>query len=216
MWYQWKARNNKCFSNQDTTPLKTLQLACQEAEAWRMAQMVETTFTAEENNHATAPHVSVELPCLWRCQVDASWLETSDGVGMGFILYEQETQVLRVQGKRSQTDSPLHAEAKCLCWVMKEIRNRGLARVYFESDCQQLVHIIQQKKKWPALEPVLQDIQAIKSSVDVFSLKYIPRSANVRSDGLSKDARSRVQSFSSFKIMDTLRLAVEASLYEHF
>ncbi|CAN6894969.1 unnamed protein product [Brassica oleracea] len=155
-------------SMEDKTPLETLQLTCQEAEAWRMAQMVETTFTAEENNHATAPHVTVELPWLWRCQVDASWLETSDGVGMGFILYEQETEVLRGHGKRSQTDSPLHAEAEGLCWEMKEIRNRGLARVYFESDCQQLVHIIQQKKEWPVLEPVLDDIQAIKSSFDVF------------------------------------------------
>nr|VDD55516.1 unnamed protein product [Brassica oleracea] len=207
---------NHVVSMEDKTPLETLQLACQEAEAWRMAQMVEITFTAEENNHATAPHVAVELPCLWRCQVDASWLETSDGFGMGFILYEQETEVLRGHGKRSQTDSPLHAEAEGLCWVMKEIRNRGLARVYFESDCQQLVHIIQQKKEWPVLEAVLDDIQAIKSSFDVFSHKYIPRFANVHADGLAKDAPSRVQSFSSFEIMDTLRLAVKASLYELF
>lgn len=55
MWYQWKARNNKCFNNQDTSPLDTLHLACQEAEAWKMAQMVETTCTEEENNQTRRP-----------------------------------------------------------------------------------------------------------------------------------------------------------------
>lgn len=87
---------------------------------------------------------------------------------MGLVLYEQETEVLRGQCKGSQTESPLHAEAESLCWAMKEIRSRGLARVSFESDCQQLVHIIQQKKEWPALDPELDDIQALRFSFNVF------------------------------------------------
>ena len=84
MWYQWKAHNNKCFSNKDTTPLESLQLACQEADAWKMAQIVETTFTAEENNQTLAPVPATKTAMSrWRCQVDASWLETTDGIGMG-------------------------------------------------------------------------------------------------------------------------------------
>lgn len=84
IWYQWKAHNNKCFSNKDTTPLESLQLACQEADAWKMAQIVETTFTAEENNQTLAPVPATKTAMSrWRCQVDASWLETTDGIGMG-------------------------------------------------------------------------------------------------------------------------------------
>lgn len=212
MWYLWKARNNKCFSNEDTTPMETLQLACQEVDAWRTAQMVESTFTAEEINQPIVAREVPDMECQWRCKVDASWLETSDGIGMGFVLFDQEKEVLLGQRKGPQTESPLHAEAETLCWAIKEIRNRGLSRVIFESDCQQLVLIIQQKKEWPALDPELDDIQVLISFFNMFSLKFISRSANVRADGLVKNARSRVQSFSSFEVKDPLRLAIETSL----
>lgn len=107
MWYQWKARNNKCFNNKDISPMETLQLACQEAEAWKMAQITETTFSAEENFQEAAPTSKVTTSSHWRCQVDASWVETSDGIGMGLIVLEQEREVLRGQSKGSQVDSPV-------------------------------------------------------------------------------------------------------------
>lgn len=132
---------------------------------------------------------------------------------MGFVLYEQETEVLRGRSRGTQTESPLHAEAESLYWAMKEIRKRGLLRVNFESDCQQLVHIVQQRKQWPALGPELDDIDALRSSFLNFSIKFISRTANVRADGLAKDARSRVQNSSYFEVSDPLRLAVEASLF---
>lgn len=215
MWYQWKARNNKCFNNKDTSPIEILQLASQEAEAWKMAQITDSTFSAEENAQPIAlPTEAPTATSYWRCQVDASWAENSDGTGMGFVVLEQETEVLRGQCKGPQAESPIHAEADSLCWAMKEVNKRGLVQVHFESDCQQLVHIIQQKKQWPALAPVLDDIEAMIPTFNVVAFTFISRSANVRADGLAKDARSRVQSFSSFEVKDLLRLAIEASLYE--
>lgn len=214
MWYLWKARDTKCFSNEDTTPLDTLHLACHEAETWKMAQIVETNFTEEENNQPIdLPLDSSSSTSPWRCQVDASWSESSDGTGMVFVLYEMEIEVLTGQCRGPQTESPLHAEAESLCWAMNEVSRRGLSRVNFESDFQQLVHIIQMEKQWPALEPELDEIGVLKASFKFFNLAFVPRNANVRADGLAKNARSRVQSDSHFEVKDPLRLAIETCLY---
>ncbi|KAG2272280.1 hypothetical protein Bca52824_066835 [Brassica carinata] len=171
-----------------------------------MAQIVETNFAAEERSPVIASVTEdANGTCLWRCQVDASWSEKSDGIGMGFVLYDQEVEVLNGSRKGPQTESPLHTEAESLVWAMKE------------SDCQQLINIIQQQKKlWPSLDPELDEIEALKNTFNAVSFKFISRSANVRADGLAKDARSRVQSFSLVEVKDPLRLALEASLYETF
>lgn len=39
LWYVWKARNDKCFNAKDISPLDTLQLARQEGETWKKAQL---------------------------------------------------------------------------------------------------------------------------------------------------------------------------------
>lgn len=38
LWYIWKARNEKKFTNKDVTPVETIQFAVKEAESWRLAQ----------------------------------------------------------------------------------------------------------------------------------------------------------------------------------
>lgn len=51
IWYLWKARNDKCFNNKDTPAMDTLNLACHEAEAWRIAKL------APELNNEEGPSV---------------------------------------------------------------------------------------------------------------------------------------------------------------
>lgn len=41
IWYVWKVRNEKCLNAKDISPLDTIHLATQEAETWRVAQLVE-------------------------------------------------------------------------------------------------------------------------------------------------------------------------------
>lgn len=114
--------------------MDTLQLACHEVEAWKVAQIVDTVTMAEENTGVIDHSHDTTAPMrLWRCQVDTSWMELSDGTGLGFVLYEIDTEVISGQCKGPQTSSPLHAEAESLCWVMKELSTRGLQQVSFES-----------------------------------------------------------------------------------
>lgn len=99
---------------------------------------------------------------------------------------------------------------------MKEVSGRRVPRVNFKSDCQQLVHIIQQKKQWSALDPELDEIETMKFAFNAFSIKFISRCENLRADSLAKDAWSRVQSFSSIEVKDPPSLAGKASFYETF
>ncbi|KAF3580341.1 hypothetical protein DY000_02032178 [Brassica cretica] len=182
-----------------------------------MAQMVETTFSAEERSPAIAHETEdANGTSLWRCQVNASWSEISDGIVMGFVLYEQEVEVQRGSRKGPQTESPLHAEVESLVWAMKEVSDRQVTCVKIELDCQQLIKIIQQKKHWPSLDSELDEIEALKNTFNVVSFKFISRSANVCAGGLAKEARSRMKSFSLVEVKDPLRLALEAGLYETF
>lgn len=40
------------------------------------------------------------LTSQWRFQVDASWSEESNGIGMGFVLFEHELEVLHKDNEK--------------------------------------------------------------------------------------------------------------------
>lgn len=58
IWYIWKARNEKIFSNKDVLPLETIQFAVKEAKSWILAQripeLVEDPMEEELHNRRTA------------------------------------------------------------------------------------------------------------------------------------------------------------------
>lgn len=90
IWYLLKARNDKCFSNKDTSPMDTLQLARHEAEAWKLAQIMPEMVGANEIHEETQQaHGTFAATGRWRCQVDASWTEQDTETGLGFTLLEE-------------------------------------------------------------------------------------------------------------------------------
>lgn len=119
------------------------QLAIQEADAWKTAQLGEaleepdTTTTELRNQMIEAPAADT-----WICQVDGSWSAKEEWMGLGFILFSNDEVIMEGQRCCSRAQSPLHAEAESLIWALKEVSDRGFHRVWFDSDCQQLVNII--------------------------------------------------------------------------
>lgn len=63
----------------------------------------------------------------------------------------------------------------------------------FETDCQQMVKIITDKKEddWPALLVKFEEFHYLHSLFNFCSLRFIPRSCNIRADALAKEARAR-------------------------
>ena len=88
------------------------------------------------------------------------------------------------------TKSPLQAEAEGLLWAMQEILNFGRREMVFETECEQLVKLIQKKEDWPALALELDEIQALSKEFSEIYVAYIPRSLNFRADSFAKGARS--------------------------
>ena len=48
LWYIWKARNNKVFSNLDIDPMDTLKLAETESTLWAEAQILNEQRTVPQ------------------------------------------------------------------------------------------------------------------------------------------------------------------------
>ncbi|XP_013594636.1 PREDICTED: uncharacterized protein LOC106302728 [Brassica oleracea var. oleracea] len=128
----------------------------------------------------------------WRCQTDASWINDKGRPGLGFVLLDTGTPVLfRAKGIRHAA-SPLHAEAEGLLWAMQEILKLGNRAIRFESDCEQLVKLLEDEEDWPAMAPEIDEIKVLSAEFTESSIAYIPRSTNVRADSLAKGGRSRV------------------------
>ncbi|KAG2260469.1 hypothetical protein Bca52824_079763 [Brassica carinata] len=181
LWYVWKARNDKCFNAKDISPLDTLQLARQEGETWKKAQLgMEHQYT---------------------CQVDGSWAVNDDWMGAGFVLLEADEVLLQGQRCGRRAKSPLHAEVEGIIWAMKEVRNRGLDDIDFGSDCQQLVKLTGGDEEWPALAAELDEVRLLLSNFQNVSFSFVPRSQTFRADSLAKGGRSRAQIFSVVNTM---------------
>lgn len=70
LWYIWKGKNNKVFSNMDIDPCETLRLAETESVLWTEAQI---TITQRTDQARTATNVTIpSIPCRW-CFTDESW-----------------------------------------------------------------------------------------------------------------------------------------------
>ena len=215
VWYIWKARNDKCFNGKDISPVDTLQLATQEAIAWKIAQLGEpledsdvTTMT--QTNQPTG----TSSADIWTCQVDGSWSAKEEWMGLGFVLFANEEIILEGQRCCTRAQAPLHAEAESLSWAMKEVTNRGFHRVRFESDCQQLVNIILKEEEWPSMANEIEDIKATATCLQKFELSYISRSLNFRADSLAKGGRSRALRFENVNTLVHQGLAHAAGLNE--
>ena len=81
LWYIWKIRNNKVFSNLDIDPCDSLRLAETESVLWADAQI---TITQRTDQARTATDVTVpSIPGIW-CFTDGSWKDGKIFSGQGW------------------------------------------------------------------------------------------------------------------------------------
>ncbi|XP_056850946.1 uncharacterized protein LOC130500206 [Raphanus sativus] len=79
LWYIWKARNNKVFSNLDVDARDTLTLAETESTMWAAAQDLSIRQSIPPQVHPPP-----SIPGRW-CFVDGSWKDKDFFSGQGWF-----------------------------------------------------------------------------------------------------------------------------------
>lgn len=77
---------------------------------------------------------------------------------------------------------------------MNSVLLLGHQTMSFKTDCLQLVKLLQDEQdyeEWPALLAELDEFRSISSKFSYFSISFISRDLNSRTDLLAKEARSR-------------------------
>ncbi|KAG2292877.1 hypothetical protein Bca52824_039546 [Brassica carinata] len=143
-----------------------------------------------------------------RCQVDASWVKNSTVSGGGFVLELAPGSI-----GMDQTLCPMHAEFTILLYAMKNSLQLGVTSMSFESDCLQLVKLINDEEDWPAMASEWNEFIHLLSLFTVFSISFIARERNVRADLLAKGARSKNSIFSHVDSVIPGWLAHKANLF---
>ncbi|XP_010501946.1 PREDICTED: uncharacterized protein LOC104779285 [Camelina sativa] len=183
LWYVWKARNDKLFSNLDSNPLAILRLAEDEAKAWALAQTDDVVLTPAIAGTAVPcgrMSFGVSQPfSSYVCYVDGSWKTTDFFAGRGWFCMSpwDDAPTMGVANFRRSL-SPLHAEVEALIWAMRCMIGADNQSVVFLTDCSDLVKMVSSPSEWPAFTPYLEDIQADREDFVSFSLVYVSRSQN--------------------------------------
>ena len=112
-----------------------------------------------------------------------------------------------------QVLSPLHDEFNILLCAMKTALQLRFSTVSFESDCLQLVKLINEEEDWPILASEWNDSDHTRAMFSYFSISFIARKHNVRADLLGKGARSQLSLFSHVNSVIPNWLALKANLF---
>lgn len=190
-----------------------LQLAIAETNNWKMAQIIpaaEEEVLEEENGPAGREEPRVSSHRL-RCQVNASWTHADKKAGLGFVLLRDDRKILIGVRNDGNASSPLHAEAKGLIWAMEMMKGKGYSTMHFETDCLQLLKLIQREEEWPSMKVKLEEIQILSKVFDGFSISFLLRGMNHRADLLAKGARTRSDTVASVYVDTPVQLANIAS-----
>ncbi|CAA7059557.1 unnamed protein product [Microthlaspi erraticum] len=116
IWFIWKARNEKAFNGEEISALDTAQWAKSEADVWKMAQVVSSKV---DNDVLPDIPSQTDEQRIWpQCHTDASWDKTSNLVGLGFHLDNEDGLSLYGAKTSNNTQSATHAELDAINWAM--------------------------------------------------------------------------------------------------
>ncbi|CAA7043439.1 unnamed protein product [Microthlaspi erraticum] len=163
LWYIWKARNYKVFSNDDHNPQDVMESALTEARAWAAAQTV-----------------------------DGDWKITENRAGLGWYNFDPESGSILIGARNLRRGlSPLQTELEALVWAMQSMLLHNKRRMNFQTDCAQLVKMVSKPTEWPAFAILLEEVEKCRMMFQAFSLSHIPRTNNTKADKLARSARAQ-------------------------
>lgn len=126
------------------------------------------------------------------CQVDASWREEDDTFGLEFSITDNDGPIFGSKGT-GLTLSLLHAELEGRTQALESALTQGYTFIHLEMDCLELIKMVDDVDAWTALSTELDTFICTRMRLSNFTLSSIPRSKNVRTDCLAKEARGPIR-----------------------
>ncbi|XP_010495629.1 PREDICTED: uncharacterized protein LOC104772748 [Camelina sativa] len=157
VWSIWKDRNKKVLQGIDLEPIDILNQAANDKLLWEEAKSYSVRYLYP-------PPLSEDRGSFPRCQVDGSWKGTNLFQGLGWWCCSGEDSTLLL-GARShrRSISPLHAELQALIWAMESLLVAGVDCQAFETDCAELVAMVQTPDDWRAFSNLLEDLSLLRT-----------------------------------------------------
>ncbi|KAL0771173.1 hypothetical protein Bca101_036324 [Brassica carinata] len=113
--------------------------------SWSLAHVVPEKREVDDRTPLPILQASPSLrPC---CRFDESWKDDDARYGGGFVLEKEDGITIFGSFASDRVLSPLHAEFNTLLWAMKSSLLLGHVSMAFESDCLQLVKLIEEEKE---------------------------------------------------------------------
>lgn len=67
----------------------------------------------------------------------------------------------------------------------------GVSNISFATDCSDMISMIENEDAWPSFAAELATFRSFMRLFSSFSIRFLPRSSNVRADCLAKKAGAR-------------------------
>ncbi|KAL0677148.1 hypothetical protein Bca4012_005129 [Brassica carinata] len=115
------------------------------------------------------------------CRFDASWKGDDARYGDGLVIENEDGTTTFGSFASNRSLSPLQAEFGTLLWAMKSSLILGHESMAFESDCLQLVRLIEEKEEWPSLMAEFDEFLTLCSKFLLCSFSFVSCLKNVRS-----------------------------------
>lgn len=176
-WGVWIARNRSIFSDKET-PVETIALQC-------TAILSNIPESEEKRNPKQIRAEQIKAGVPWAYFDGAS---QNNLAGVVLIIHLNENQVLKASlgiGTGTNNFAELSALKLLLCWLMQ----RNIVTVQIFGDSLNVIKWVNGQSRCQnyILRPLLEEIQNLKFSFNVFSLCHIYREHNEAADKLSKE-----------------------------
>ncbi|CAA7041816.1 unnamed protein product [Microthlaspi erraticum] len=119
----------------------------------------------------------------WSLEID----RTLGWSGMVYYAHEYHHKLMRACNLRRGL-LPLQIELEALIWAMQCMLRHNNLTIVFETDCSDVVKMVSKPEEWPAFSILLEEFGRCKMMFTLFSIVYIPRTKNTKTDKLARSA----------------------------